>query len=301
MEKITPWLLKWGFEVETKSTGTDALNALQDPEENILVAILDLDVPGMDIEDVIRKSRNRSAVNYQYILAFGADYSKEDELILLNAGADIVLYTSISEIELQLQLHVVRRIMKHQMRQQIVQDDLWTQANQDVLTSIPNRRAIIRALEKQAIICQGKSEALGVLMIDLDHFKQINDNFGHDGGDIVLKEIAQRMKNSLRSMDMIGRFGGEEFLAVIPNCSGEQLMRLSERLRVSVNSPVQMNDRLIPVSCSIGVAVFEPNLGDEDPQLTIQQADKSLYVAKEMGRNRVVCSWTLNERNKKLG
>ena len=136
-------------------------------------------------------------------------------------------------------------------------------------------------------------------MIDLDYFKQINDTFGHDGGDAVLRDVAERMKECLRSTDMIGRFGGEEFLAVIPNSAGEELLRIAERIRSSVNRPVQTEQQVIPVSCSIGVAVrWDTNDGDVGEAL--QRADKALYVAKEMGRNRVVSAWTLNERSKKL-
>jgi diguanylate cyclase (GGDEF)-like protein len=138
-----------------------------------------------------------------------------------------------------------------------------------------------------------REQPLGILMLDLDHFKRINDTYGHDCGDVVFKESASRMKQSLRNSDMVGRFGGEEFLVLIPNCVGEELIRLAERIRVSVNKPVAYNDKLIPVSCSVGVAVYyDPQ---EDVHEILQRADKALYVAKAMGRNRVVCAWMLNE------
>jgi len=178
---------------------------------------------------------------------------------------------------------------------------LWNQANRDPLTSLPNRRAILKNLERNVAACAQRDQPLGLLMIDLDHFKSINDSYGHDGGDAVLREVAERMQSSIRTTDIVGRFGGEEFMAVIPNCAGEELLRIAERIRSQVNrSPVNADSMLIPVSCSIGVAV---RWGETDGEAsdTMQRADRALYVAKEMGRNRVVSAWTLNNRSKKLG
>lgn len=294
-------LSAWSFDVLMAQDGVSALKKMQAIEDNILIAILDEDLVGMQVEDILLRVRNKGAMSYQYSIVLTSEASVAEELFLLNAGADIILEKPVNLVKLRIQMQVARRIMETQMRQQIVQYDLWNQANQDVLTNIPNRRAIVRALERQANLCAGREQPLGILMIDLDYFKQINDNFGHDGGDAVLRKIAERMRTHLRSEDMIGRFGGEEFLAVIPNCSGEELLRLGERLRKAVNNPVQTENQLIPVSCSIGIGVYDVTLGDSDPRASLKKADKALYVAKEMGRNRVVSAWSLKERNQKLG
>lgn len=294
-------LRAWSFDVVLVQDGVSALKKLQANEENILIAILDEDLEDISIEDILFKVRNKGAISYQYIITLTSNTSQEEQILLLDAGADVVLENPLELIKLRIQTQVARRIMEHLLRQQIVQYDLWNQANQDVLTNIPNRRAIVRALERQANLCGGREQPLGILMIDLDYFKQINDTFGHDGGDVVLRKLAERMRKHLRSEDMLGRFGGEEFLAVIPNCTGEELLRLGERLRKAVNNPVKMIDQLIPVSCSIGVGVYDVTLGDEDPLVSLKQADKALYVAKEMGRNRVVSAWSLKERNQKFG
>ena len=208
-------------------------------------------------------------------------------------GADACIEKPVQRSTLRVQLHVARRIMSKHIQVQQRKEELWTQANIDTLTGIPNRRAIFKALERNVMLCSQYEQPLGVMMIDLDHFKSINDGFGHDGGDIVLKEASVRMQDCIRTSDMIGRFGGEEFLAIIPNGTVEELQNIAERIRSSLEaSPVSTDDFVIPFTCSIGVAVmldYEKESIDD----IIQRADKALYVAKEMGRNRVIASWTL--------
>ena len=108
------------------------------------------------------------------------------------------------------------------------------------------------------------------------------------------------MKTSIRTTDMVGRFGGEEFMAVIPNCAGEELLRIAERIRAAVHrSPVSTDSQLIPISCSIGVSVrWGPSDGEVHDIL--QRADRALYVAKEMGRNRVVSAWSMHDRSQQV-
>ncbi len=289
----------WGFEVNYSSEGTKSLQILQSSDSAPSIAIVDERIAGMKANEILFRLRDRAAAHYQYLIILTESSVVKDRLISLDAGADVILQKPVSMIQFRIHLQVARRIMEHQMRQRVLQEDLWIQANQDALTNIPNRRAILRSLERGAATCVQREQPLGVLMIDLDYFKQINDTFGHDGGDCVLREVAERMKEALRNTDTIGRFGGEEFLAVIPNSSGEELLRIADRIRSSVNKPVQTEDQLIPVSCSIGVSVrWDGNDGTIPDAL--QRADKALYVAKEMGRNRVVAAWTLNDRSKKI-
>lgn len=246
-----------------------------------------------DIQMFLNSIREMNGTIYPYIMIITPIVSKEKQLQLLQSGADCVLDAPISFVHVGVQLQVAKRMIEFQQRQLHVQEDLWNQANYDPLTEIPNRRSILQNLQRLGGLAVQREQPLGILMLDLDHFKRINDTYGHDCGDVVLKESASRMKQSLRNSDMVGRFGGEEFLVLIPNCVGEELIRLAERIRVSVNKPVAYNDKLIPVSCSVGVAVYyDPQ---EDVHEILQRADKALYVAKAMGRNRVVCAWMLNE------
>jgi diguanylate cyclase (GGDEF)-like protein len=292
-------LSDWGFEVFYVNDGLKALQMLQSSDDAPSIGIIDEQISVMSAHDILLRLRDRAAAHYQYLLILSSSSDVTNCLIGLDAGADVILQKPVTMVQFRIQLQVARRIMEHQMRQRVLQEDLWNQANQDALTNIPNRRAILRSLERNAAACAQREQPLGVVMIDLDYFKQINDTFGHDGGDCVLREVAERMKAGLRNTDTIGRFGGEEFLAVIPNCAGEELLRIAERIRSSVNRPVQTENQLIPVSCSIGLAV-RWDMNDGTIHDALQRSDKALYVAKEMGRNRVVSAWTLNNRSQKI-
>ena len=261
------------------------------------IAIIDERLDDDQGLSVIRALRRRSDAPYQYIIIL-SECREDNELRALQLGADAYIPMPISFLKLRVQLHVAHRIMSKHIQAKQLQEQLWSQANIDQLTGLPNRRAIFRALEKNIMLCSQYEQPLGVMMIDLDHFKEINDGFGHDGGDLVLKEASQRMQMSIRNSDIIGRFGGEEFLAIIPNQTVSELKRIGERIRQSLDSKaVVTNDFVIPVSCSIGIAVMI-DYEDESIDKLIQRADKALYVAKEMGRNRVVSAWTLYSKDK---
>jgi diguanylate cyclase (GGDEF)-like protein len=294
-------LTEWGFQVVIASDGISALEVLQNGDTAPVIAMIENNLPHMSGMRIIQRIRNRVDAPYQYLLLFGLNDQTEEKLFGLDAGADVCLSQPLNLLLLRMHLQSARRMMEKQLRQRVVQENLWNQANRDPLTTLPNRRAILKSLDRQAASCAQREQPLGVLMIDLDHFKQINDTFGHDGGDDVLREVSERMKVNIRTTDTVGRFGGEEFMAVIPNCAGEELLRISERIRIALNkNPVNTPSQLIPVSCSIGVAV-RWDVNDGDVKETLQRADRALYVAKEMGRNRVVSAWTLHDRARKVG
>lgn len=122
-------------------------------------------------------------------------------------------------------------------------------------------------------------------MVDLDRFKNINDNFGHPVGDAVLQQASRRLSGGIRSYDHVGRYGGEEFLIVLPNCDGEQAKQLCERLRQSVaDTPMNAQGTELHITCSLGVACFGTPNGTGVTAL-VQAADEALYRAKQAGRN----------------
>ena len=300
-DQLDPILATWGFQVVRVADGPKALNVLQNTNEAPEIALIDESLAGLSGSEVIERMRRTAESVYQYLILFGAEESEEEaDIFGLYSGADAYLFAPLNLVRLRVQLEAARRVMESQVRQRVVQENLWNQANRDPLTSLPNRRSILKSLERNASICVQRDQPLGVMMIDLDFFKQINDTYGHDGGDAVLKEVAKRMMVSMRTSDTVGRFGGEEFMAVVPSCAGEELLRIAERIRSAVNrAPVTNGDQVIPVSCSIGVAVRWDSK-DGTTQQSLQRADKALYVAKEMGRNRVVAAWTLHDRSRKL-
>lgn len=155
----------------------------------------------------------------------------------------------------------------------------------DPLTGVRNRSSMSELLERDIQSSRRTGAPLSVLMVDIDHFKMINDSYGHAGGDAALIAVAQLMKDQLRNVDAVFRYGGEEFLLVLPNTDMPYLLQVAERLRKAVENLAVVHDgKRIKMSVSFGGAVAKP---DEQQQELLERADAALYLAKEQGRNRV--------------
>ncbi|MDM7859924.1 GGDEF domain-containing protein [Alteromonas sp. ASW11-36] len=167
-----------------------------------------------------------------------------------------------------------------------LRDEFERQALHDQLTKLPNRRNLNEQLKHEYQRTLREKEPFSLLLADVDFFKRINDDFGHDAGDEVLLILAQRFKQAVRNQDLVSRWGGEEFLFLLPQTSLQQAAEVAEKVRLqTVNEPVWQNQRPIPVTISIGVAEVNPNTSIDD---AINLADKRLYIAKQDGRNRVI-------------
>jgi two-component system, cell cycle response regulator len=168
-------------------------------------------------------------------------------------------------------------------------DQLRFQATHDALTGVWNRGEILETLRRELERAARSKTATGILMLDIDHFKTINDTYGHLTGDGVLKEVTQRITKAVRGYDSLGRYGGEEFLIVLPGCSREQIDLGAERVRSAVdNGPILINESKVTVTVSIGAAVTS-RCSVSDMAL-LAAADSALYRAKETGRNQTVLS-----------
>ncbi|MGO9318844.1 MAG: diguanylate cyclase [Terracidiphilus sp.] len=166
-------------------------------------------------------------------------------------------------------------------------------ASHDFLSGIYSRGAIIELLDREASRCQREGQPMSVLLADIDHFKAINDTYGHLVGDQVIKQIAPRIAAALRAYDSIGRFGGEEFLIVAPNCTSSEAVAVAERVRASVASqPFLVADLYIPVSLSVGVSTKTEDV--QTVTWTLRAADEAMYKAKRNGRNRIERSTSLD-------
>ncbi len=168
--------------------------------------------------------------------------------------------------------------------------DLSKLVLKDSLTGLFNRRYFDRALEGEMERNAREYRSLGLAIIDIDYFKHVNDTWGHDGGDEVLKVVARIMSKNIRQTDILLRIGGEEFAVIMPNVRHQIAENVMERLRLDIeNSTISVNSKELRVSVSVGIAVREPNKLISAEQL-YKQADLALYQAKETGRNKVVLS-----------
>jgi two-component system, cell cycle response regulator len=279
-------LRKWGYDVTVACDGAEALDLLQREDAPSLI-ILDWMMPGMTGLEVCRRIRQRGSEPYTYILLLTSKSQKEDLIEGMEAGADDYITKPFDQSELQVRLRAGTRLVDLQSQLLSAREALRDQAERDSLTRLWNRSSILDHLGRELARSEREARPLGVVVVDLDHFKQVNDGHGHLAGDAVLREAARRMQNSIRQYDAIGRYGGEEFLILLPGCGEADSYSQADRLRKQLAlTEMSVNDTSIRVTASFGVTSALP--GDVvTAEELIRKADEALYVAKKCGRNRV--------------
>ncbi len=279
-------LMKWGYEVVVAKDGMEAWQWLQGPDAPRL-ALLDWMMPGMDGVEVCRQARKRTAQPYTYMLLLTARDDKLDVVDGLGSGADDYLTKPFYPQELEARLRVGKRILELEDRLVAAGKVLQFEATHDALTELWNRAAILDALHRELSRARREGGSVGILLADLDHFKSINDTRGHLAGDAVLREVARRLTGAVRDYDAAGRYGGEEFLVVLPGCNATTTRDRAEQLRLVVGShPVVCAEGEISVTLSVG-ALSSGEWGRTDLDALLRAADAALYRAKHGGRNRV--------------
>lgn len=285
---LQSWLEAWGYHVTIAEDGAKAWTALQqDPPPQVV--ILDWMMPEINGLDVCRMVRQQDRHPYQYILLATAKDAKQDLVRGLEAGADDYLTKPFDKSELRARLRACNRILTLQQSQTLAQEQLRFQATHDPLTGIWNRGAILETLRRELERSGRSNTPTGLLMLDIDHFKQINDTHGHLTGDYALREVTHRILNAVRTYDSVGRYGGEEFLIVLPGCGRDELEMGAERIRAAVDSgPIVLNGCPLSITVSLGAVV---TLGNATSDLQMLAAvDSALYQAKATGRNCTVHS-----------
>ncbi len=284
---ITGHLRNWGFQVTVARNGEEAWTLLQMPNSPRLV-IMDWVMPKMDGLELCQKIRSlHTSVPYSYILLMTGKDSRSDLLKAMEAGVDDYVVKPFDELELKARLSAGKRVLRLQSELIAAREKLQFVASHDSLTGIMNRKEIIDAVRREMARSKRERSPLAIAMVDVDHFKAVNDDLGHLFGDHALREVAQRLHAKLRVYDSVGRYGGEEFLLVFPGCDlTNMLVRMDEiRSFVSRGALNAMGKQRL-VTISVGVAVFDGNTPIEVESL-LHQADMSLYEAKRKGRNRV--------------
>jgi diguanylate cyclase (GGDEF)-like protein len=294
LERLQGLIEAAGFEVCTAADGLQALASLERTFTPIV--ILDLNMPGPDGLSVCRALRERIWPGYVYILLLTAQDAERDILAGLEAGADDYLSKRSSSAQLLARLRTARRILnlEHSLKEALAEKRQL--AMTDALTGVPNRRFFMRQLARELTRRQRTGGELSLLSLDIDHFKRVNDRYGHGAGDFVLQEFVRRIGTCLeRESQWCARVGGEEFAVVLEDATLADASLLAERLRDAIAaSPVSTPSANICVTVSIGVSALGATLNRKTTTLEalLKQADENLYASKAAGRNRV----TLPER-----
>ena len=274
-----------GYRVTAFADAETALAALQDGEQFDL-AVLDWDLSGMSGVELCRMMRDDALeVPYTYVVMVTGKDTQESRREGFASGVDDYITKPYRPENLENRLRAGSRIITLMKRLRKAEALAQKRAVTDALTGVLNRGAIIDAIKAEVSRSQRTREPLSWVLLDIDHFKQVNDTHGHVVGDHVLREVARRLTSQLRAYDRLGRYGGEEFLVLLPQTSPDQVEAIVERIRHSVaDAPFDTPSGPIPVTISLGVASWpEPTTHDLD-QL-IHAADECLYESKEAGRN----------------
>jgi diguanylate cyclase (GGDEF)-like protein len=288
-------LEKWGHQIILVNDGIAAWDALQ-CEHAPQMLILDWMMPGIDGVELCRRIRQGNPRPYRYILLLSAKDSKQDVVAALEAGADDYLTKPFDADELRARIRAGGRILQLQDALLRAHDELQYEAAHDRLTGLWSRGAVLDALHRESQRAFRSHDPLAVAMFDLDQFKIINDTYGHLIGDMVLQEVGRRLRAAFRGYDFVGRYGGEEFLAVLPGCRQTDLVALAERARQCIsNNAFRATGNDIAVTVSVGLAAAaQIREAEKDCENLLRQADAALYLAKAKGRNRVEISSTLH-------
>ncbi|MEW6720997.1 MAG: diguanylate cyclase [Thermodesulfobacteriota bacterium] len=278
-------LKKSGHEVVVTENGAEAWDALRKPDAPPL-AVLDWMMPEMDGLEVVRRVRAMRTDRPPYIILLTSKDEKVDIIAGLDVGANDYLTKPFDPGELRARVEVGRRMVEMQAALVESREALAHQATHDPLTGMLNRRAILDRLNEEFARARRQGDSLAVGVCDIDHFKRINDTYGHQTGDDVLCELARILTRNIRKYDFVGRIGGEEFLVVMPTRAGVECTALFGRMCGDVaGTEMKTRSGALSVTVSIGVAC---SAGKSTVDELLAAADAALYQAKSEGRNRVV-------------
>jgi two-component system, cell cycle response regulator len=266
-------------------SGREAINLFA--EHHPTLVIVDWIMPDLTGLEICKHIRSKEKASYTYIILLTGKSEKESVVEGLAAGADDYLTKPFHHEELIARVGVGLRIMELQREIEVKNAMLQELALTDPLTGLPNRRAIEDWATRQLNGAARYGFSFWVAMADLDHFKTVNDTYGHEAGDTVLKAFSQILKTKSRRSDICGRIGGEEFLFVLTHATEDDAKRVIEYVRAELEeTKFNLNGKSLTVTASFGLAGFAGTHAPEFNQL-VAQADLALYSAKRLGRNRI--------------
>jgi two-component system cell cycle response regulator len=293
VELLRARLESWGYQTNSAKDGAEALATIEDTLPDLV--LLDIMMPKIDGIEVARRVKSNPDLPFIPIIMQTALDSTENKVEGLEAGADDYITKPIDFPELKARLRSMLRIKRLQEEIEERERELM-EANErlrymsqtDALTGLDNRRHIETRIEEMFEHAKRLAEPFACVMVDLDKFKSVNDQYGHQAGDAVLKQLAKILKQEVREIDHAGRYGGEEFILLLTGTVLDAAVTFAERVRKAIESHTfTFEDIAIKRTASFGVAAWP------HPKITtcdglVKAADESLYVAKETGRNRVI-------------
>jgi diguanylate cyclase (GGDEF)-like protein len=278
-------LRAWGYHVTSVADGRQAIAALALADGPSL-AVLDWSMPEANGLEVCQAIRSDPGGRYFYAILLTSHDRDEDVIAGFDAGADDYVTKPFNTKELRARIRSGARIVQLQRQLVAAHEELREKAMHDPLTALLTRGAFFEISDHEFARARRSRTPLSIVMADIDRFKSINDRFGHPGGDEVLREVARRLLVTFRKEDAVGRYGGEEFVALAVGCEGADAIGLAERFRQAVErEPFAIGAEWLDVTTSVGVVT---GTAADGMQELVRAADEALYCAKSSGRNRVV-------------
>ena len=271
-----------GYRVAEAADGQSALELVGREEPDVV--LLDHELPGIDGMTVLERLREHEELAAVPVIMLTE--SRDPELLVeaLRRGAHDYLRKPFDPAELDARVLAALRVKQLHDALLDANRRLARQALTDDLTDLANRRHGARQLEREVALCVRHGRLLALARVDVDHFKQINDTYGHEAGDEVLTEVARRLAGAVRGGDELARWGGDEFVAILPDTDKSGAQRAAERLRTAVaDAPIKAAGAALPVTVSVGWAHWSGDTPDD----LLARADRALYRAKDAGRNAV--------------
>jgi diguanylate cyclase (GGDEF)-like protein len=276
-------LEEMGYQVNEAADGESGIAAcLADPPD---VVLLDVEMPGLDGHQVLQRLKAEETLKDVPVVFLTSHSGMEEVLRALDGGAHDYVSKPFVEMELQARIRAAMRVKKLQDQLVLRTEELYQTSRTDVLTGLYNRRHLEEQLRIGIATAVRRDEPIGVLLFDVDHFKSVNDTYGHLAGDEVLVELAHRIRTELRAGDIAGRWGGEEFLVLLPNTGLAGTVETGERIRSIVEA-----ERFGAAEEYIAITISGGGASDIDveEEALVHRADNGLYEAKDRGRNCVV-------------
>lgn len=280
---LTAILESWHYAVEVAGSGTDALVRLTGVTPPTM-ALLDLDLPGLGGAEIAADLRRRKESRPGWVMLLSRQASRERVRAALDSGCDDFLRIPVDVSDLKVRIRVAERVLALTGQVQKQSAELRYHATHDGLTGLWNREALLSLIFQETDRVQRMRTPLSLMLLDLDDFSRVNHDYGYEAGDRVLVELATRFRRQLRSYDLIGRCGEDEFLLALPGCTLESAKELAGRIREGILAkPFAVGREATTLTASIGVAASH----GRSPLIVLREAERGLAEAKLGGKNRV--------------